>query len=282
MKKLFTRKNRQQVFLTGLILFAVLVFGWQPEVLAQTTTPTNVYEYLLQYQPETYDLLKKQLDGAIEDAKQPLAEEVVSDLWALSPNNPQIKWRENNGKIEYLMSSWRYVANPAVDWPVGAKKQLTYQTWFTAVPQVKEFCQKYQATEPPIPDNIELSLRLQQYLGLVLNKYSSKTHFVEMWVKAEDLIRPCIDQEINDTSCHLLPLPVPDNSPVIKAIYTNSYSNAKKEYYPWSGLGYTYDWGNPQKPHVGPSEFIINPTVEKPVEVEVVSVTSTQEYCHIE
>ena len=59
MKKLFTRKNRQQVFLTGLILFAVLVFGWQPEVLAQTTTPTNVYEYLLQYQPETYDLLKK-------------------------------------------------------------------------------------------------------------------------------------------------------------------------------------------------------------------------------
>ncbi|MFM7615311.1 MAG: hypothetical protein ACKO4R_14065, partial [Synechococcales cyanobacterium] len=132
-----------------------------------------------------------------------------------------------------------------------------------------------------IPDNIELSLRLQQYLGLVLNKYSSKTHFVEMWVKAEDLIRPCIDQEINDTSCHLLPLPVPDNSPVIKAIYTNSYSNAKKEYYPWSGLGYTYDWGNPQKPHVGSSEFIINPTAEKPVEVEVVSVTPTQEYCHI-
>lgn len=162
MKKQFNRKNRQQVFLTGLILLAVLVFGWQPEVLAQTATPTNVYEYLLQYQPETYDLLKKQLDGAIEDAKQPLAEEVVSDLWALSPNNPQIKWRENNGKIEYLMSSWRY-----------------------------------------------------------------------------------------------------------------------KEYYPWSGLGYTYDWGNPQKPHVGSSEFIINPTAEKPVEVEVVSVTPTQEYCHI-
>lgn len=94
-------KNRQQVFWMGLIFLALLVFGWQPGVLAQTATPTNVYEYLLQYQPETYNLLKKQLDGAIEDAKQPLAEEVVSDLWALSPNNPQIKWRENNGKIEY-------------------------------------------------------------------------------------------------------------------------------------------------------------------------------------
>ena len=233
----------------------------------------------MQYQPETYNLLTKTLADSIEDAKQPLADEVVNNLWNLSPNNPQIKSRENNGKIEYLMSTWKYTSNPTTDWPIGAKKLLPYQTWFTAVPQVKEFCQKYQATDSNIPDHIELSLRLQQYLGLILNKYSTKTHFVEMWVKGEDLIRPCIDGEINDSSCDLLPLPVPDNSPVVKTIYTNSYSNAKKEYYPWSGLGYTYDWGNPQKPHQGPSEFIINPTPEKPVEVEVVSVTPTQEYC---
>jgi hypothetical protein len=177
------------------------------------------------------------------------------------------------------MSTWKYTSNPSTDWPIGAKKLLPYQTWFTAVPQVQEFCQKYQPIDSTIPDNVELSLRLQQYLGLILNKYSTKTHFVEMWVKAEDLTRPCIDGEINDSSCDLLPIPVPDSSPVVKAIYTNSYTNAKKEYYPWTGLGYTYDWGNPLKPHQGPSEFIINPTPEKPVEVEVVSVTPTQEYC---
>jgi hypothetical protein len=28
--------------------------------------------------------------------------------------------------------------------------------------------------------------------------------------------------------------------------------------YPWTGLGYTYDWGNPTAPHVGVSEFVIN------------------------
>jgi hypothetical protein len=288
-------RNWQHKLFVGLLCCVFLVFGSQNRVLAagitsnnipiskaelaQLEVTQNVYDYLLQYQPETYNLLTKTLADSIEDAKEPLADEVVNDLWALSTNNPQVKSRENNGKVEYLMSTWKYTSNPSTDWPIGAKKLLPYQTWFTAVPQVQEFCQKYQAIDSTIPDNVELSLRLQQYLGLILNKYSTKTHFVEMWVKGEDLMRPCIDGEINDSSCDLLPLPVPDSSPVVKAIYTNSYTNAKKEYYPWSGLGYTYDWGNPQKPHQGPSEFIINPTPEKPVEVEVFSVTPTQEYC---
>jgi len=288
-------RNWQHKLFVGLLCCVFLVFGSQNRVLAagitsnnipiskaelaQLEVTQNVYDYLLQYQPETYNLLTKTLADSIEDAKEPLADEVVNDLWALSTNNPQVKSRENNGKVEYLMSTWKYTSNPSTDWPIGAKKLLPYQTWFTAVPQVQEFCQKYQAIDSTIPDNVELSLRLQQYLGLILNKYSTKTHFVEMWVKAEDLTRPCIDGEINDSSCNLLPLPVPDSSPVVKAIYTNSYTNAKKEYYPWSGLGYTYDWGNPLKPHQGPSEFIINPTPEKPVEVEVFSVTPTQEYC---
>ncbi|TAE60878.1 MAG: hypothetical protein EAZ76_05440 [Nostocales cyanobacterium] len=272
-------KSWQRTFFICLFCCAVIIFGGKHQVPAQSQISLNVYDYLLQYQPEIYQDLSKKLADAIEDAKQPLDSEVVNNLWFLSPNNSQIKWRENNGKIEYLMSTWKYVKNPVEDWPTGAKKPITNQTWLTAVPQVKEFCQQYQPENIDIPDNIEVSLRLQQYLGLVLNKYSTKTHFVEMWVKAEDLIRPCIDQEVNDASCNLLPVPVPDSSPVIKAIYTNSYFNEKKEYYPWSGLGYTYDWGNSQKPHVGASEFIINPTTEKPVEVEVVSVIPTQEYC---
>lgn len=288
-------KNWQHKLFVGLLCCTFLFFGWENQVLAAVITnystalfsshlaqlqvPQNVYDYLQQYEPETYNSLTEKLAESIEDAKEPAPDEVVNNLWALSPNNPRVKWRENNGKIEYLMSTWKYVSNPSTDWPIGAKKLLPYQTWFTAVPQVKEFCQQYQAVDSNIPDPIELSLRLQQYLGLILNKYSTKTHFVEMWVKEEDLMRPCIDGEINDSSCNLLPVPVPDTNPVVKTIYTNSYTNAKKEYYPWSGLGYTYDWGNPEKPHEGPSEFIINPTPEKPVEVEVVSVTPTQEYC---
>ncbi|MDP5016913.1 MAG: hypothetical protein NWQ43_06345, partial [Dolichospermum sp.] len=148
-------KNWQHKLFVGLLCCAFLVFGWQNRVLAEEMTSTaavktqlaqlevtqNVYDYLLQYQPETYNLLTKRLAEGIEDAKQPLADEVVNNLLALSRINPQVKSRSNNGKIEYLMSTWKYTNNPNADWPIGTKKLLPYQTWFTAVPQVKEFCQ---------------------------------------------------------------------------------------------------------------------------------------------
>ncbi len=47
--------------------------------------------------------------------------------------------------------------------------------------------------------------------------------------------------------------------------------------YPWTGLGYAYDWGNPVAPHIGPSEFVINPgTAGVPVFIK--SATWTRQY----
>ncbi|MEH2179137.1 hypothetical protein [Nostoc sp.] len=249
-------------------------------LLAQSENNINVNEYLDKNKPESYKALKRQLDAAIEDAKRPSEDKVVKNLWSLSKTNPQVKWRENNGKIEYLMASWKYVKNPTEDWKTGTKKSIEARTWLTAVPQVKEFCQNCKGIGIKIPGNIMLSLRLQQYLGLILNKNSNKTHFVEMWVKAEDLSRPCVDPEINDSSCNVFDIPISASYPILQEIYRISYLDASQEYYPWTGLGYTYDWGNPKKPREGASEFLLDGTKEKPIEVEVVSVTATKEYCN--
>jgi hypothetical protein len=250
------------------------------DLLAQSEINPNVNDYLKENKPESYNALKKQLDTAIEDAKRPSEDKVVKNLWSLSKSNDQIKWRENNGKIEYLMASWKYVNNPTEDWKIGTRKNIENQAWLTAVPQIKEFCENCKGIGINIPGNIMLALRLQQYLGLILNKHSNKTHFVEMWVKAEDLSRPCIDPEINDSTCNVLPIPVPASYLVLNKIYSASYAVGSQENYPWTGLGYTYDWGNPKKPREGASEFLINGTKEKPIEVEVVSVTATKEYCN--
>jgi hypothetical protein len=247
-------------------------------VLAQSESNLDVSEYLKNKKPESYNFLKNKLNEAIENAKKPNQEKVVDNLWNLSINNFRIKTRINNGKPEFLMASWKYVKNPKEDWKPGLK-QINNQTWLTVSNQVKEFCNTCKGLGINIPGNIMLSLRLQQYLGLILNKNSNKTHFVEMWVKAEDLSRPCIDSEINDSSCQVLPIPVPDSHSVLQKIYQSSYEG-NSDRYPWTGLGYTYDWGNPRKPHVGASEFLINPEPGKSVEVEVVSVTPTQEYCN--
>ncbi|MBD2597254.1 hypothetical protein H6G74_23440 [Nostoc spongiaeforme FACHB-130] len=249
------------------------------QLLAQSQTIPYVYEYINKNKPASYNFLKKQLDASIQDAKQPNQNKVINNLWALSTTNPKIKTRERDGKTEFLMVSWLYTSNPSTDWPTGTK-QISRQTWLTAFPQVQEFCQHCKGTGIDLPGNVMLALRLQQYLGLILNKSANKTHFVEMWVKAEDLSRPCIDPEINDSTCNVLPVPVPKSNSLLHDIYQNSFENEKKEYYPWTGLGYTYDWGNPNKPHVGASEFLINGTNDKPVTVEVVAVKETLEYCN--
>jgi hypothetical protein len=251
-------------------------------VLAQTRTNVNVKEYLEKNKPETYNFLKKQLDKAIEDAKKPSKDKIVNNLWALTKENPQIQTRTKNGKTEFLMVTWVDENSANKYWQPGLQTTKK-QTWLTAASQVQQFCHSCKGLDiKNIPGNIMLSLRLQQYLGLILNQSSNKTHFVEMWVKAEDLNRPCIDPEINDFSCNVLPIPIPENKLGLENIYNNSYNNSKKEYYPWTGLGYTYDWGNPQKPHIGASEYMINAIKNegKGVEVEVITVKPTEEYCN--
>ncbi|AFZ22974.1 hypothetical protein Cylst_0643 [Cylindrospermum stagnale PCC 7417] len=247
--------------------------------LAQSETNLKVSEYLEKNKPESYNYLKKQLEAGIEDAKKPSQDKVVNNLWSLSASNPKIKMRNNNGKDEYLMVIWTQGKYIPKEWKRGAKINIERQSWLTAASEVKDFCQNCKGTGIDIPGNIMLSLRLQQYLGLVLNKNSEKTHFVEMWVKAEDLSRPCIDPEINDSSCKALPVTVLDKYPVLQKIYTDSYAVGKQNY-PWTGLGYTYDWGNPNKPRQGASEFLINGTNQKPTEVEIADVKATQEYCN--
>lgn len=247
-------------------------------LLAQSEVNQNVNDYLKNNKPESLEYLKKDLAEAIKDAKKPSQDKVVNNLWSLSKNNPKIKVRNNNGKDEYLMVMWtegKYIT----EWKSGAKIPIKRQTWLTAASEVKEFCQNCKGTGIDIPGKIMLSLRLQQYLGLVLNDSSNKTHFVEMWVKAEDLSRPCIDPEINDSSCNAFSVPISsDKYPVLQKLYEGSYTG--KENYPWTGLGYTYDWANPKKPRQGASEFLINPEVNEQVEVEIADVKVTQEYCN--
>jgi len=107
-------------------------------------------------------------------------------------------------------------------------------------------------------------------LGLPPN--ASNSVFVEFWVNPDDLFRPAADCEIGDTSAQLS---FPDNATAeYKAWFDSNiiYSYYPMQY-PWTRLGYTYDWGSSES-HVGLSEFVLaqNSTVT------VKSVTPTGEY----
>lgn len=137
---------------------------------------------------------------------------------------------------------------------------------------VSEFA-KHASTK----DTARGCLRIKQRLGLPPKPAKEYTHFVEFWVKTADIFRPCPDKYITDKQCDLV---FPDDTDTLHIAFINekratSYSDPDlQKRYPWSQLGYTYDWSCKNLNHMGLSEFVI----AKNREVRIDSTYTTLEY----
>ena len=210
--------------------------------------------------------------AALQDAKVAEPEEVFDGLTAIIADNTALTWQPETERV--LVSTW--TSWNGYDTQVGKEIPLTREIWVTAVPQLQGFCQTYAATaETP------LTLRLEQLLGLPPN--NGKTRVVEMWVNPADLFRPSPDGEVDDTVAEL-ELPGPERFASQQdyefhrdwynlQLSIDDYDNPAKGY-PWTRLGYTYDWGNPAS-EVGLSEFVI--TAGATIKIE--NVYETTAYC---
>jgi len=210
--------------------------------------------------------------AALQDAKVAEPEEVFDGLTAIIADNTALTWQPETERV--LVSTW--TSWNGYDTQVGKEIPLTREIWVTAVPQLQGFCQTYAATaETP------LTLRLEQLLGLPPN--NGKTRVVEMWVNPADLFRPSPDGEVDDTVAEL-ELPGPERFASQQdyefhrdwynlQLSIDDYDNPAKGY-PWTRLGYTYDWGNPDS-EVGLSEFVI--TAGATIKIE--NVYETAAYC---
>jgi len=126
-----------------------------------------------------------------------------------------------------------------------------YDMWVTIAPELKN---KVKGTKPA-----NLDLRLEQLLGLPpVKKYYNL--FFEFWVRPQDLYRPCPDNEITDNACQLA---FPANvAPEYRAWADSQrisrfFGGEPTQRYPWTELGYTYDWSPLNPSHHGCSEFVI-------------------------
>jgi hypothetical protein len=199
-------------------------------VLAQSNCPI----------PISNNLEQVAFDAAINNTKNPKNLEKYNQLWDQS----QLKIQKINGQNYALVVTStsddnKYYANHQ------AKEIRTpSDVWVTPSPQVQQFAHSQANLSIKC-----LELRIKQYLGLRPQDNFSK--FVEILVKPEDLVRPCKDPEINDRQCQL---DFTNNNQE----NINRFEQIKKDAkgYPWTQLGYTYDWGNPNS-HLGASEFII-------------------------
>jgi len=113
---------------------------------------------------------------------------------------------------------------------------------------------------------------LQQLLGLPVDE--DEREFVTLAVSADDLFRPCANPDVRETRCSA------DFPADIEARHyawfarQASRSYASPDGFPWTRLGYTYNW-KPGADEFGVPEYVIR----RSATVKVVARATTGEYC---
>lgn len=205
--------------------------------------------------------LENAYHNAVKDAEKAEPSEISKNLVAIVPSNNNLVW---NKKGELLVVTWTNY--PGYDGKIGKSIVLPKDVWITTVPEVKNFCQKIKGNK---------ILQLEQILGLSPN--TGKTKFVEMWVKPGDLFRPSADPEISDGEAET-DFRISNRFVKVSDDYIQWFNKLKMESYgangyPWTRLGYTYDWRN-DRHNVGLSEFVI---IEGAT-VKIHSISTTLQY----
>lgn len=211
---------------------------------------------------------------------------VYDKLFAINDANPDLIWKDPAKKqvikVVTMMKQGTY--DKYFKGKTKGVSDPNFPNWVTAAPQLRQFCQATGLSGPPVVS------RLMEWLGL--KPGAPYAIALELWVDRANLLRPCPDPEIDDAQCNIafemkdgLPVnPVVNGFPVKPAtkglgsyleffngVYKGRYDD---DPYPWTRLGYTYDW-NPATPIYGASEYVITPG--KPF--DIAGAIPLVEYC---
>lgn len=205
---------------------------------------------------------------AVEDAKKLEENEICMSLIPIVESNENLTWWEPEPGDKRVLVLTFTSGDYSDSYGVGNTSTNSWgDVWVTVVPEVKEFIKNN-----PVSDE-DLNLRIEQLLGLPpgrLPNAGTGSMAVELWVRPDDLFRPCPDSEITDQESQLN---FPDNvssdysmwflENLISAYYGEEFYAGRinhhdtgEERFPWTRLGYTYDWGNPDS-DIGASEFVL-------------------------
>ncbi|MDA3927639.1 MAG: hypothetical protein PF541_01680 [Prolixibacteraceae bacterium] len=236
------------------LLFLILVISCEPIRVLEKSQSTD------------YQLYQQ----SIVDAILPDSSKIYYDLVPITTQNKDLKWKEFDGENYLLVVTWSqnktYYESylDSVFYNTG-----DYPIWITTTPEL--YNRMYNSSQ----EYLDVNRRLRQLLGLPPD--ANYKYFVEFWVNPDDLFRPCPDGEISDKQCDLC-FPSASDSLHVNWINKNRigsyYASDLYDKYPWTQLGYTYDWNPKNETHVGLSEFVI----AKNANVIVEAIYTTEEY----
>ena len=241
-----------------LIHFPVILLFTLLAVSACQKTENTVYT------PAGPDMaaLKKQYNLAVLDAKVAEPWEIYRSLVAVEyyadsmAGQGNLVWSTDPlGRHRLLVVSWMKQSSTQF-WPVGqtfkTSNNQAYMSWITTAPEMLDFLKKNSFT-----DSNQMHLRIAQVLGMPPN--TQNNFFVEYWVYPDNLFRPTPDPEVNDHEADLyFPSWVSQkHRDWFNNEIKNKYDTTTTSAFPWTRLGYTYDWANPLHP-IGMSEFVVD------------------------
>lgn len=223
--------------------WGVTYFTARPQsqpAISETRTLTQLYE------------------AAVRDAMTVEPEE-LQPLVSLGKNEPYATYDEQ-GRV-LLLTFHKYPDS----YPGGADVNLKWgEVWtFTG----GELADWFDENEEGVND---WPLRFRQLIGL--SPDNQATHFTALWVKPEDVLRPAYIQETRKVQ--MTNALAENTGEEFKAWFdgniVRSYFDSA---YPWTRLGYTYDWADNGKEY-GLSEFL----VKEGSDVTVAYTSTTEEF----
>ena len=261
--------DRHRISIALLVLFGL--FATHPAGLAEPP-----YTAIGRFDPPpagppaaaTPQELQQQFQAALADAAKSDPARISRNLISITEDNASLTWKGVDTSRRVLTVV--FTGYSGYDPLVGQSTTLTRDVWVTIPSELKTFC----VTHDIAPGN--LRLRLEQLMGLTPN--GGRTRLVEIWASPDDMFRPSPDPEITDHEAEL-DFPQSTRYVSVSSEHVKWVNDLKAISYlptgmPWTRLGYTYDWGNPNS-ILGLSEFVIR----NGAAVEIQSTNSPEDYC---
>lgn len=202
---------------------------------------------------------KELYDAAVKDAAIAEKDE-IKPLVSLTKKDKLVTW-DDKGRV--LLCSWHSYPD---SYPAGETVSAKWGYIWT-------FTDKEMATHAKeLSESEDAKMRMRQLIAIDPDKNHS--HVTGLWVNPDDVIRPAYQ---SDATKNDMLTTFPDGEEVDKTFKAWFDQNILDSYYygnyPWTRLGYTYDWADNGKVY-GLTEFLI----KKDAEMEVAFTETTDEF----
>ena len=209
-------------------------------------------EWLLLRKPQEKAGLDELYSLSVEDAVFAEEDEIIP-LVEIDKESSMVSWNEEGDSV-LMMTLHKYPDS----YPDGSEVSLKWGEVWTVTE--KEFIAWYKENGDNVTD---WSLRLNQLLGMPAD--NGATHITAMWVKPDALLRPAYETDITKQVTNGFDENNPESDKYIQWFNNNIIHSYFDSAYPWTRLGYTYDWADNGKEY-GLSEFLIQKDAEVKVE----------------